>query len=56
MWLNLWSDILYAYMLGDKDTFEIGFMLSGHHEDFHRNPNLPRAAFSDLDTVSTSLL
>lgn len=39
--LNSHAELLYKYMLGDKDTFEIAFMLAGKHQQFHRVPISP---------------
>ena len=52
MFLNLWDGVVYKLVLGDKDTFEIGFMLAGDHEAFFRMPLPPRAAFTAQTEVS----
>ena len=43
-YLNSHAELLYQHMLGDKDTFEMAFMLAGKHTDFHRvriSPGVP---------------
>lgn len=52
LWINLWADIIYKLVLGDKDTFEMAFMLSGQHSTLYRMPNPPRAAFTNATRVS----
>ena len=45
--LNSHAELLYKHMLGDKDTFEMAFMLAGKHEQFHRiaySPGIPLTA------------
>lgn len=46
MWINLRAKIMYQYVLGDKDTFEMGFMLAWKHAQFFRIPTPPRTALS----------
>ncbi len=46
--LNSHAELLYQHMLGDKDTFEIAFMLAGKHSQFHRVPISPGVPLSKL--------
>lgn len=46
MWLNIWSDVVYEFVFGDKDTFEMGFMLARKHDSFYRVPTPPRTALT----------
>ena len=39
--LNSHAELLYRHMLGDKDLFEVAFMLAGRHADFTRIPYSP---------------
>lgn len=52
LWINLWADVMYQYVLGDKDTYEMGFMLSNKHEQFFRIPAPPRTAVTQRMLVS----
>ena len=56
MFINLWSDIMYKHVLGDKDTFEMGFMLAEKHAAFYRVPTPPRAAFTRVQQACTPKL
>ena len=46
--LNSHAELLYKHMLGDKDTFEIAFMLAGKHSQFHRVPISPGVPLSKM--------
>ena len=46
--LNSHAELLYQHMLGDKDTFEMAFMLAGKHPQFHRVAISPGVPLSKL--------
>lgn len=48
--LNSHAQLLYAHMLGDKDTFEIAFMLASKHEQFFRIPYSPGVPLTALQS------
>ena len=47
VFLNSYHDILYKYAYGDKDLFEMAFLLAGKADYFYRAPNLPRIPMMD---------
>jgi hypothetical protein len=46
--LNSHAELLYQHMLGDKDLFEVAFMLANKHEEFNRIPFSPGVPLSPL--------
>ena len=46
LFLNVHSNIMYEVMFGDKDTFELAFMLSGKGSEFQQMPVWVRNALS----------
>ena len=52
LFLNTWSSVLYKLVLGDKDLWEVAFMLAGKHRLFYRIPVQPRSAMTILQDVS----
>lgn len=48
MLINTHADTFYQYMLGDKDSYEMAFMLANKHWCFFQMPHKPRLALSDL--------
>ena len=55
MWINIWAEVMYQYVLGDKDTFEMGFMLSNKHDQFFRVLTPPRTAVTQRVMVCSLL-
>lgn len=49
--LNAHAELLYKHMLGDKDTFEIAFVLAGKEALYNRNPLGPGLPLSRLQTA-----
>ena len=46
LFLNANGESMTEFMYGDKDTFELAFLLGGKHASFHRSPYWPRIACS----------
>ena len=46
--LNSHAELLYKHMLGDKDTFEMAFLLAGKQRLYNRVPHGPGLPLSQL--------
>ena len=46
--INSHSDIMYKHTYGDKDTFQMAFMMAGKSDSFFQVPHRLRMALSDL--------
>ena len=52
LFLNVHSYVMYEVMFGDKDTFELAFMLAGKAGSFQKMPSWARNALSEKTKVS----
>ena len=50
--LNVHSPVIYKVMFGDKDTFELAFMLADKFGSFQKMPSWVRNALSKKTKVS----
>ena len=55
LFLNVHSHVMYEVMFGDKDTFELAFMLAGKAGSFQKMPSWAQNALSEKTEVSCSI-